>query len=307
MRNWLSLILLLLAALFMTVPAQAQSSPNLSSLEIDIWPENDRPDVLVIYRLTLSPNTPLPVDMTVQIPTAAGAPFAVAAKQVDGSLINVNYTQKPSGDWNQISFKAPMPEIQIEYYDPGLVKQNASRHFEYTWPGGFRVDSVSVQVQEPVDATDMRITPGLGNATRGTDGLNYYQSTVGALNPNQDFKISLDYQKTTDRLSAEVLQVKPSQEINANTTGRVKYTDALPWALGALGLVLIFGGALWYWLTGRKYNVPQRPRRLRGKRQEPEAVPVGEDEGITYCHQCGKRAGPGDRFCRSCGVKLRLE
>ncbi|RMF50517.1 MAG: zinc-ribbon domain-containing protein, partial [Anaerolineae bacterium] len=24
-----------------------------------------------------------------------------------------------------------------------------------------------------------------------------------------------------------------------------------------------------------------------------------------YCPQCGKRAAPADRFCRTCGTKLR--
>ncbi|MGE5224998.1 MAG: zinc ribbon domain-containing protein [Omnitrophica WOR_2 bacterium] len=308
MRKWLSFLLLFMAAFFISVPAWAQSSTGLSSLEVDIWPEYDRPDVLVIYRLTLSPNTPLPADLTIPIPVAAGEPTALAAKQVDGSLINVGgNTQKISGAWNLISFKATMPEIQVEYYDPGLVKQNASRHFEFTWPGGLKVDSVNVQVQEPVDTTNMRITPSLGAGAVGKDGLNYYQSSFGSLNPNQDFKISLDYQKTTDKLSGENMGVAASQDINSNTPGRIKLTDALPWALGAFGLVLLFGGALWYWLTGRKLDGPQRPKRLRGKRQEPEAVLVGGDEGIIYCHQCGKRAGPGDRFCRSCGVKLRPE
>jgi len=34
--------------------------------------------------------------------------------------------------------------------------------------------------------------------------------------------------------------------------------------------------------------------------------PKDEPQNLVYCHQCGKRATPGDQFCRVCGVELRL-
>ena len=28
-------------------------------------------------------------------------------------------------------------------------------------------------------------------------------------------------------------------------------------------------------------------------------------EQVNFCHQCGRRAGPDDRFCAGCGIPLR--
>jgi hypothetical protein len=38
-----------------------------------------------------------------------------------------------------------------------------------------------------------------------------------------------------------------------------------------------------------------------------EAEEKGEEEAerIAYCPQCGRRVGPGDRFCAGCGTRLR--
>jgi hypothetical protein len=42
-------------------------------------------------------------------------------------------------------------------------------------------------------------------------------------------------------------------------------------------------------------------------RESREAEEQGEEEAehIAYCPQCGRRVGPGDRFCAGCGTQLR--
>jgi hypothetical protein len=41
----------------------------------------------------------------------------------------------------------------------------------------------------------------------------------------------------------------------------------------------------------------------RKKKDDPGRSDIDEQSQI-YCHQCGKRAKPGDLFCRVCGSKL---
>jgi hypothetical protein len=43
-----------------------------------------------------------------------------------------------------------------------------------------------------------------------------------------------------------------------------------------------------------------RLRRAAGRGGDNESVEL-------YCHECGTRAQTGDRFCRVCGSKLRVE
>jgi hypothetical protein len=50
----------------------------LSQLRIDLWPEHDRPNMLVIYKAVLGSDVTLPVSLTFRIPAAAGEPNGVA-------------------------------------------------------------------------------------------------------------------------------------------------------------------------------------------------------------------------------------
>jgi hypothetical protein len=259
--------------------------------------------MLVIYHLILPPDTKYPLDMEIRIPTAAGVPNAVAARQPDGSLINLNYDQTPGADWSRVKFTATTPEVQIEYYDPSLVKDDGARYFEYRWSGDYAVQDFRIQVQQPAGASNMRISPSLGSGITKSDGLVYYSSEIGSLPLGQSFAINIDYQKQSDELSAQTIPIDPSGPIGATPVNRLTMMSALPWVIGGLGVLLIVGGAIWYWQSGRE----QPDVKPKVRRRKPSARIEGAvvEEGYAYCHQCGKRALPGDRFCRACGSQLR--
>jgi hypothetical protein len=295
--------LFLILALFSPLKVKAQEGITLPSAEVDFWPEYDKPSMLVIYRLTLPASVSLPYEMTARIPAAAGEPNAVASKQPDGALFNLPHDNQVVGEWSVLTFRATTPEIQIEYYDPGLKKQGNEREYVYQWPGDYAVDSLLIQIQQPFGATNMSISPALGSGRVGQDGLTYYGAEEGALAAGQPFSITIHYQKDTDTLSATTIQVQPSEPLTETPTS-LNLASMLPWFLGGLGVLLIVGGAIWYRQSGRG-ETSQPQRRRRGKAQVASASAPAAETGFVYCHQCGKRAGPGDRFCRSCGTPLR--
>ncbi len=301
----LTTFLLAAAVLWSVNIAAAQTALDLADLEVDIWPEYDRPSVLIIYRITLAPEVSLPANVRLRIPAVSGEPNAVAAKQLDGALYSLAYDRQVNGEWAYLDFTATLPELQVEYYDPQIQQQGNERQYKFLWPGDFNVDSLSVQVQQPFDSYDLRTSPGLGSAVVGQDGLQYYNAEVGALDADQTFEISIEYVKDTNTLTAESLQVQPSAPVDVTTAGwQNQLVAALPWGLGILGVVLIVGGGLWYWQSGRGGEQGEKPRRRRKASSEQETL---SDEEHSYCHQCGKRASGNDRFCRSCGTRLRVE
>lgn len=289
------------------VIARAQDALRLSAVEVDLWPEYDQPEMLVIYRITLSPSVSLPADLTFKIPVSAGEPSAVAGKDVTANgeegLFTIPYEYQANGEWALVTLTASMPEIQLEYYDPGLVTDGAERRFSYRWPGDYAVDSLMVQVQQPLNATDMHISPASDEGIPRPDGLVYYNKQVGSLPAGQTFDLKIDYQKETDSLSAPNLSVQPSVPMPDMTTTPSNVMSVLPWVLGGVGLLLIVGGGVWYWQSGREKESPQ-PRRRRRSTLHVENTPTGNH---LYCHQCGKRAASGDRFCRTCGTRLRVK
>jgi hypothetical protein len=284
--------------------ASAQGDVKFSSLEVDLWPEYDQPSLLVIYRAVLSDEVSLPAQLTFRIPTIAGGPTAVAVGPALDSVADVDSDVRVNGEWAEVSFLAAAPAVQLEYYDPSLAKTGDERHFTYTWPGDYAVDDLRIQVQQPVDAGEMNISPALEPGSQGQDGLTYHNKEIGSVAAGEPFTIQADYRKASDALTVRNLSVEPGAP--AESTGgnfRSDMMAALPWILGLLGVILIVGGGVWYWQSGRSRERGPAHRR-RKTASERESVPA---EGYIYCHNCGKRAGPGDRFCRTCGTRLRIE
>jgi len=127
LKRFLYLIFLLVLVFPMGV--SAQDDVRLAYLQIDLWPEYDRSEMLVILRASLAADVSLPVDVTFRIPAAAGEPNAVAVRQPDGSLFTEKYERQVEEQWAYITFKATTPDIQVEYYDPQLEKSDDARHY----------------------------------------------------------------------------------------------------------------------------------------------------------------------------------
>lgn len=299
-----SIAILILAFALIPVHVRAQSEIRLARMEVALWPEYDEPSMLVLYKAALPAEVTLPVELTFRIPVAAGEPHAVALQQPGGTLMTATYTRQVSGDWALITFTATSPQVWLEYYDPGLNKEGRQRQFEYQWPGDYAVDSFLIEVQQPTGSTDLRVSPVTVTSNQGQDGLLYHTADVGSFEAGEPFTISVEYQKEGDALSADDLEVLPSAPLTTDDSGRFNPRTLLPWALGFLGLLLLAGGGWWFWRTSRE----EAPARERGRRRAPSKTvdSAAPGDGI-YCHQCGKRAAAGDRFCRSCGARLRVE
>lgn len=293
-------LLLLLGLLLTSQPAHAQAGASLSSVLVKIWPEYDKPSVLVIYQMVLSPQTPLPATMIFRIPAAAVKPHTVAVGNTIETVSdqNVNYSMENNGDWINLTIEVTGPALQLEYYDPALTVEGTQRAFTYTWPGEYAVANFSVEVQQPFDASDMRFTPNLTDVTPIPDGLTYHSGSFGALAQGEVFTLECAYQKASNDLSVSFMNVQPSAPVDENTAGRVSLDTYLPWLVGAFGILMIAGG-LYYYLRGSA-----RPR-ASARRRHASREETGE--GQTYCPQCGTRARSGDRFCRTCGTRLRTE
>ncbi|MFC1996791.1 zinc ribbon domain-containing protein [Chloroflexota bacterium] len=303
-------ILLVLGLLFLVPAARAQGPVDLAGLEVDLWPEYDRSDVLVIYKAKLPANVSLPVDVMFKIPVDAGEPYAVAVRQMDGSLLNAAYERQVEGNWALITITATMPDIQLEYYDPQIEIAGEERSYTYVWPGDYDVEAMRIVIQQPVGARQMSVEPNLGSFTQiEGDPMQYYVMDVGSPKSGETVSVDLSYIKDTNTLSVESLQVHPTGPINGNDGGRQSgFLTFLPWLIGGLGVLLLIGGGVWYWQMNKTETQPaasKRSRKTKTPIKSPEQISAENGSQGVFCHQCGKRAATGDRFCRSCGAKLR--
>jgi hypothetical protein len=298
----LSILVLIIQILFSPIAVAAQAPVTFSKIAINIWPEYDRPGVLVFYQITLSPQTSLPATITMRIPVAAGKPFNVAMKDIDGHLDSLNSSSNVEGDWIKVTFTSPVPEIQFEYYDPNIATTAYNHEYQYTWPGDFDASSVILIVQQPLAAEDFQILPAMGTGRTNNDGFTYFESVVGELKSGIPFSIKLKYNKTGTDLSAPSQSVNPVASISTSTLGWQTLNEVLPYVLAGLGFALIVVSGYWYWRSGKTLTLAFRRRHLPSRTKETEGDSVG-----IFCHRCGRKAVAGDVFCRSCGTKLRTE
>jgi hypothetical protein len=310
MRKWSCLLALvaylaitLEAAFFLPVGARAQGEVELDSVSVLLWPEFDKPNMLVIHEITLSAGTALPQDFDFRIP-ATGTVQAVAVGRTQETVTDqgIIYDVSTSGPWATVSIKNVSERaIRIEYYNE-LEKQGTARHYLYSWPGDDGVGSFSVRFQLPVDASGLQVIPALPSSTVGADNLTYYFSEFGSLAAGKTFTLTVDYQKASDTLSASRINAQTAEN-PATASGRVTLAKYVPWVLGVLGVILILFGlvaGVLYW-QGRWRNPGGVTRQRHASRREKP----GEPAAVIYCHQCGRRAQPGDLFCRACGTRLR--
>ena len=300
MVRWF-LFLVMVVSLRMPQSVHAQGQVEFEYLLVSIYPEYDRPEVLMIFQATMPASAPLPEQMSLRIPKDA-LDLQLAYPGTNG-LDTLPYTTAAEGDWLRINFRPATNEIHWEYYDPHLLKAKQQRNFEFTWLGDYPVKSLAFEVLQPVNATQVKITPNLGSGRLGDNGLTFYSAMIGSLQAGTTFNLNLNYQKPDDSLVVSPDTITTKQPAAQASTGQFVFNDFSPWLLGLLGVALIGGGVVWYWQSGRARNT--KPRHHRRGATLGEENQEGATEGV-YCHQCGKRATGGDVFCRSCGTKLRL-
>lgn len=296
-----SLITLLLMLMLLPSLAAAQAEVSLQTLQVQLWPEYDQPAMLVIYDFSLPEDTLFPVDVNVRIP--AGAQLLAVARHEADNLMQISYNGPTrDGKWDVLSIAVEKAAIyRVEYYAP-LIKHGGSRSYEYRWTGDYAVKQFELILQQPIGSQAVVTTPAASSVAPSGDGLVYHSYVIADLPAGQEFNWLIAYQKDSDDLSISAMGVQPVAPLNVNVNNSNMLMENLPLVLGILGVVLILGSAIWYWLAGRAGSLrgsTRSPKRSRGKQV------VGEDSEI-YCSQCGKRAQGGDRFCRSCGSRLRV-
>jgi hypothetical protein len=296
-RKWF-LLPLLLALLTISFPASAQGDVTLNSVAVQLWPEFDQPSMLVILNIQLASDVSLPAELTFQLPGNVDKPFVVAVGPTAQTVSDqdIDFSYQKSGEWLEVTVTANLPAIQIEYYDTSLMKQGENRTFKYLWPGTYATDTLNVSFRVPVDTTDVTTDPEMRSTTGADSGQSFLEWGTGSLDAGKQVPISISYVKTSDRLGMS--GPLETGTVDENTEGRVSLNNYLPYILGGLGILLIVAGGLYFWQTSKGKPLPRR--RHRSREEEDDGEPV-------YCHQCGKRAQANDRFCRTCGTRLRRE
>ncbi|RMF04745.1 MAG: zinc ribbon domain-containing protein [Chloroflexi bacterium] len=323
--------MLVLAAFPVGVSAQG-GAPEISTLTVSLWPEYDQPDVLVIYRAQLSPDTSLPAQLTFRLPGHIAKMHAVAFQNGD-ELANIDpalVSLQPDGEDMLLSFSAPSTQIQFEYYDPELlIKEADSRRFDYTFSATLPVKAVTFEVKEPYAAEEFSMSPEPERTTKGSDGLPYSTLTKTGLAAGDSVSLSAGYRRNRDTPSVQNItgetmqlpgggdampgladaaltmpaagsappQMPESEEAPLFAADSGQQSNYWGYILIGAGVILLVGSGGYWWNSSRRTGAKKaaRPTKTGGV-----AAAVTQ-----FCHKCGASFEENSKFCHACGTARR--
>lgn len=293
------LLLILVVGMFLAFPisASAQSDATLSFVTVQLWPEYDQPSMLVIVDFQTASNTSFPATLTFRIPAEVNL-IAVASDAGGGQFLDHPYNG-PTAEGEYQTFSLTIEEnkpYRFEYYQP-LSFNGEERIFSYLWDNGYAVENFQYLFLEPLDVSSATFDPTY-TAQETSNGLKYYDGAPVSLAAGEQYTLNVSYTKTTDTLVSQAQAVQIAEPVNEDTPGRVSLTNSLPYIIGGLGIIMIAGGLMYYFQWGR------RSAGSKSRRRHSQSIPEN-DADSAYCPQCGARAKPSDRFCRTCGARLR--
>lgn len=263
---------------------------SFASLSIELWPDYDRPELLVIISGSLPPTTPLPAEVVLPLPATATV-NAVARFTAHNALVSdMAYTAVDS----QLRFTTPDAEFQIEYYQPYEI--NGSQHkINFSWTAPQPIQQLIVTVQEPLNATAFNLSQEVSQVRQNTDNLRYHVLPPLTLNKGETVSLDVFYELPAGSLSRPI--VPPAAEVNESAivpVASVPTTSPTSWWLYILGsAMLVFSIVMIGWgiYDGRqsKQATKLKPRRQR----------------IVYCPQCGQSVKEDVQFCPNCGHEFQ--
>jgi hypothetical protein len=268
-------------ALIISIPVAAQEEvQTLEWLTVELWPDYDRPAVLVLLTGALPEGAPLPATVTVPLPPEASVNAVARISESNALVDDIEFSQ---GE-NSLTLQTPDRRFRVEYYMPYAGSQ-LLRRFSFRWQSDLNVEQLAVTVQQPRLAPSIDISPQPDVVSEGDDGLQYYSLPVVAVPANESFAVDVQYTLEQEGLSVGVAGSAAAQE-----TG----PDWLLLAAVAAGILLLIIAAILLW-----------PRLNAARRTTPRKPAPEHAHQARYCHNCGEPAQPGDRFCRQCGTVLK--
>lgn len=306
-----ALVCVLLGSL--PIASAQETGIELSSWTIDVWPEYDKPSVLVIYNGTIAEGTSLPTTLRIPIPDGATI-NAVADADESGNLMEVPWRSEPTERGQNVVFELERPNFVVEYYDD-VLSGAPNRSFNLSLVAPYAAVQGSLSLRQPARAGDMAITPPLAQAGVDSLGNPLYTQQIGPLAAGQNIPLAVTYTKSDSEPSVSDVSKTETAANGPQVAGaEVNETaDWLPWLIG--GLVAVLVGALVVYLflqwqqrqAARSRQVRRRDARDRGTGGAPKPTGNASDSmgQNAYCPQCGRKYDQADKFCRSCGTPRR--
>ncbi len=305
MKRYL-IFLLLLGTLFWATgrPLFAQQEAiepeRLDFVSLELWPDYDQPELLVLETVTLPAGAATPASVRLPMPADAALNAVAFQDPASGRLLEITEYQVENG---QVTLVTPARSIRLEYYLPMQSSSGERREATFTWTPLYDVNRLEVSVQEPLYGKGMALTPPAAETFVNANGLTYHRLASRTIGAGETILVGLSYALPGGRLTTDGIETAAGTTTTAPQAASPPASDAAssgiwtnllanwPWLLAAaffLGVALFMFGL---WQRERRRAAALRARKPARRR--------------AACPSCGTPHRPQDRFCHACGEPLK--
>lgn len=303
-------LVIVLALAFVPVSAFAQEKDlTVSHMRVSVWPEYDEPRVLGILQGELSDKTTFPAPVKFLIPKDAEVNQACALTDSGEHQCQV-YETAIEGDFKAVTYKLPLKTFFMDfYYNP--LAEGSSKSFDYVFKAPYAVDNLEIEVQQPLKATDFKVSPEAMSQGSDDKGFKYARYTYPTVPGGQDYKYSVSYTKTDPKPSVEKKQQGAAPQGQAAAGGGgfsfsplvILLSITISVMLALVGYIVVTSRG------GGKAVRPAYSHASSGRSKRPVKYDGGRSTGRPsrgkFCTSCGSGTDSGDNFCPNCGKKLK--
>lgn len=287
MSKWAIWILVLTTSLVPLAAGAQEAITQLSGVRVDLWPDLDRPSVLVLITANLPAGVAYPATVRITLPVK---PNAVAYVTGDGQMLNAPFETLSEGNTYLIEVETAEPTVRIEYYFD-YSRAGDAVDFTYRWLGGVAVDQMVIMFREPSMTTAVNPDARFADIGILPDGQRYHQWEAGSVGADETIAAEFSYVAPPPVVSSTTSATSNSSFAGTTAPLQKESDSNLPVILAGAGGLLLGAGLGWALCHQR--------RTLRRVPQRAQAATA------AFCHQCGARQKRGDAFCRQCGTRLR--
>lgn len=194
------------------------------------------------------------------------------------------------GDLYKYDIAMPEKEFAVEGYFESIKDSGGKKTLDYTFKAGQDIDQLNINIAQPKNSTDFKVTPSAQSTNTDNDGLNNAVYSFSKVKAGKEYKFRITYVKKGWEVFLE--RSGMGSAATATNTGGGANVSTLGIIGAILAALLVAGGGLFAFAKfGGQGGVG-------GMRPSPVA-PKGKSR---FCSNCGTRIA-GGKFCPNCGAK----
>ncbi|MBC2724378.1 hypothetical protein [Desulfosporosinus sp.] len=249
-KKWVFALIMVLSLMIGTKTSLAETSKlEIMNMDINVMPEYDTPDILLIYSVDFKNTSDQPYsgEFVWNLPKNSKR-YTVADKTKGDNHLEPTIKHNEKND--QIVWRFPTPlqpgetkSLQIEYYYNNL-EGDPDKTFVYEYISEYPVAKAQVSVFQPKKASNMVVTPDFGQAQTGYEGFSVYKKELKDLKPGSNAQIKVSYTKSDPNPSVASLSEQQVQSGLSTQSPQNKRTSSavvlifLAAFVGVLGLII---------------------------------------------------------------------